>query len=100
MSDYCISSPNYTVSRGYLSGLGGLIESAGPGSHIAESCKIISLANLGKKVNSAVFLQKAERLYFELLPSFRLTISSKDKLATVESLMTAVLLGLYEVSIR
>ncbi len=98
-SNYCISSSNRTVSRGYLNGLKSLIEQAGPESSIAKSCKIISLANLGKKAASPMLLQKAEALYFDLLPSFRWTISNEGKSTTIHSLITAVLLGLYEVSI-
>jgi hypothetical protein len=99
ISDYCISSSNRTVSRGYLNGLESLIEKAGPESSIAKSCTIISLANLGKKAASPMLLQKAETLYFDLLPSFRWTISNEGKSTTIRSLITAVLLGLYEVSI-
>jgi len=97
--DYCISSSNRAVSRGYLNGLVSLIEKAGPASIIAQSCKVISLANLGKKAASPILLQKAETLYFDLLPTFRWTISNERKSTTIQSLITAVLLGLYEVSI-
>lgn len=99
ISDYCISSSNLTVSRGYLNGLESLIQKAGPASSIAQSYRIISLANLGKKADSPMLLQKAKTLYFDLLPSFRRTISNEDKFTTIQSLITAVLLGLYEVSI-
>jgi hypothetical protein len=99
ISDYCISSSNRTVSRGYLDGLESLIEKAGPASTVSQSYKIVSLANLGKKAASPILLQKAETLYFDLLPSFRWTISNEGKFTTIQSLITAVLLGLYEVSI-
>ena len=99
IADYCISSSNRTVSRGYLNGLESLIEKAGPASSITQSCRIISLANLGKKSASPMLLQKAETLYLGFLPSFRLTISNEGKSTTIQSLITAVLLGLYEVSI-
>ena len=99
ISEYCISLSNRTVSRGYLNGLESLIEKAGPASTVSQSCKIISLANLGKKAASPMLLQKAETLYFDLLPSFRWTISNEGESTTIQSLITAVLLGLYEVSI-
>jgi hypothetical protein len=99
ISDYCISSSNRTVSRGYLNGLASLVEEAGPGSSIAKSCRIVSLVNLGKKTASRMLLQKAETLYVDLLPSFRWTISNEGKSTTIHSLITAVLLGLYEVSV-
>ena len=99
ISDYCITSSNRTVSRGYLNDLESLIENAGPGSIIAKACNTISLANLGKKAASPMLLQKARMLYFDLLPSFRWTISNESKSTTIHSFITAVLLGLYEVSI-
>jgi hypothetical protein len=46
-----------------------------------------------------MLLQKAKTLYFDLLPSFRWTISNEGKSTTIHSLITAVLLGLYEVNI-
>lgn len=44
-----------------------------------------------------MLLDKAETLYFDLLPAFRRTISNEGKTTTVHSLITAVLLGLYEI---
>jgi hypothetical protein len=99
ISDYCVSSLDCTISRGYLNGLQSLIVKAGPTSSIAQACKIISLASLGKKTASSLLLQKAEMLYVDLLPSFRSTISKEGDSTTIQSLMTAVLLGLYEVSV-
>jgi hypothetical protein len=99
VSDYCIPSIYPSISRGYLNSLESLVERAGPASIIAQSCKIISLATLGKKSVSPMILQKAENLYFDLLPSFRSTISNEGESTTIQSFVTAVLLGLYQVSI-
>ena len=98
VSSYCISSPDRTVSRGYLNDLASLLQEAGPESGLAKACQIISLANLGKKANSPMLLRKAEMLYFDFLPSFRWIISIETKSTTTHSFVTAVLLGLYEVS--
>jgi hypothetical protein len=99
ISNYCISSSNPTVSHGYLSGLESLTKGAGPASNISQSCKVLSLAPLGRRQAIPTLLQKAERLYFDLFPSFRLTVSSEGNSTTIQSLIAAVLLGLYEVSI-
>ena len=99
ISDYCIPSSNRTVSRGYLNGLECFIEKAGPESCVAKSCRILSLANLGKKTASPGPVQRAEMLYLDLLPSFRQTISDEGNSTTIHSLITAVMLGLYEVRI-
>ncbi|RDW69212.1 hypothetical protein BP6252_08232 [Coleophoma cylindrospora] len=97
MADYCLNSRNRTVSLGYLNGLEALIERAGPASSVAEACRTIGMAHLGQKLSNPAFMQKANKMYFGLLPSFRLTISNKATSTTVHSLMTAVLLGLYEI---
>lgn len=64
ISDYCISSSDRAISRGYLNGLESLIEKARLGLNIAKSYKIISLANLGKKAASPMLLQNSTLTYF------------------------------------
>jgi len=75
-----------------------MIAKAGPSSELAQACTIITLANLGKKLGNALYIERAESLYSLLLQSFRLSISNEAIFTTVESLITAALLGLYEVS--
>ena len=96
--DYCIVSANRALSRGYLHGLQTMIAEAGPSSELTQACTIIALANLGTKLGDATYLHRAEGLYSVLLRSFRLSISNEAIFTTVESLTTAALLGLYEVS--
>lgn len=97
-TDYCISSSNQGQSRGYLNGLQTMIAKAGPTSEVAQACTIIALANLGKKVGTPMLVQMAENLQSSLLRSFRLSLSHEATCTSVESLITAALLGLYEVS--
>jgi hypothetical protein len=75
-----------------------MIAKAGPTSEIAKACTIIAFASLGKKTGSSVLIQMAQNLHSLLLRSFRLSISNEATGTTAESLMTAALLGLYEVS--
>jgi hypothetical protein len=96
--DYCIVSSNQDLSRGYLHGLQTMIATAGPNSELAQACTIISLANLGKQLGNTTYIKRAEGLYSLLLRSFRLSISNEAIFITVESLITAALLGLYKVS--
>lgn len=97
-ADYCIPSPNQGISRGYLNGLQTMVAEAGPTSEVAKACTIIALANMGKKMGASMLIQKAENLHSLLLRSFRLSISNEATFASIESLITAALLGLYEVS--
>lgn len=95
--DYCVSSADRSLSRGYLDGLQTLLFHAGPQSEVSQAAKIVALANLGKKSNSPSLLERTRLLYSRLLHSFQRTISNPSTSSTIESFMTAVLLGLYEV---
>jgi hypothetical protein len=95
--DYCILSSNRNVSRGYLHGLPAMVSKADLNSELVQACTLIALANLGSKLGNAAYRHRAESLYSSLLRSFRLSISNQAVFTTVESLITATLLGLYEV---
>lgn len=98
-ADYCIVSPNQAISRGYLSGLQAMIHKAGATSDVAKACTTIAVASLGRKIKNQTILQRAQNLHAALLRSFSLSISNgEDKFISVESLITATILGLYEVS--
>ncbi|KIX07377.1 uncharacterized protein Z518_02030 [Rhinocladiella mackenziei CBS 650.93] len=96
-NDYCITSRNPTLSRGFLDGLQLLIAHAGPSSDMAKAARIVSLAGIGNKLGRSSLLRRTRYIYGDLLHSFQATISHRDQANTVESLMTAVLLGLYEI---
>ena len=99
LSDYCVVSSNRSLSRGYLNGLESLLSYAGPTSDIAQACKMMAFACYGKPSTDMAlgYRAKAKLLYPGLLRSFTKTISDPANLSTVETLMTAVVLGLYEV---
>jgi hypothetical protein len=75
-----------------------MVAEAGPSSELSKACTIVGLANLGKGLGNAMHRKRSESLYGSLLRSFRLSISNEAVFTTVESLITAALLGLYEVS--
>ena len=100
-SDYCVVSSNRSLSRGYLNGLESLLNYAGTTSDIAQACKMMALACYGTPSTGTalVYKAKAKLLYPSLLRSFTNTISNPANLNTIETLMTAVVLGLYEVCV-
>ncbi|CZT05360.1 uncharacterized protein RAG0_11491 [Rhynchosporium agropyri] len=98
--DYCIYSPNQDLSRGYLSGLPAMTRRAGPSSDVAKACTTISLASLGSKSGDPRISQRGQSLHTSLLRSFSLSISAGDTFISVESLITATLLGLHEIIIN
>ena len=98
--DYCIESSNRSLSRGFLDGIKSLIACTGESSDVARAAKTVALAGLGKRTKRAELMKRAEELYAQILLSFRTTLSHSYQSNTTETLMTAVLLGLYEVRIH
>jgi hypothetical protein len=100
LEDYCISSKNKALSRGYLDNLGSLLAHGEPSSDLAKATKIAALANLGNKLGEPGLVYQAKLSYLDLLVSFQVTMSNPATANTIESLAAAVLLGLYEVCLR
>jgi hypothetical protein len=97
LDDYCVVSKDRSLSRGYLDDLEWLLASAGPSSDITKAVRIASFVSLGNKIGEPYLLHRANMMYSELLCSFQITMSRETTSNTIESLTTAVLLGLYEV---
>jgi hypothetical protein len=96
-NDYCVESANRNLSRGFLDGMKPLIARAGEHSDIARAAKIVSLATTGKRLGKPHFMETTRQEYGYLLSSFRSNLAHAKEANLVEVLMTAVLLGLYEV---
>ncbi|KAI9741379.1 MAG: hypothetical protein M1834_003096 [Cirrosporium novae-zelandiae] len=75
--DYCVKSADRSLSRGFLDGLKPLIVYAGQYSDIAQAAKMVALAGIGNRMGTPILYTKPTH--------------------TAESLMTGVLLGLYEI---
>lgn len=95
--DYCITSTNHTLSRGYLDGLESMLSQAGHNSSLAMACRAVANANHGRKLCRPRLIARAEDTYQELLRALRIAIEYPDFAETPEALMIAMLLGLYEV---
>jgi hypothetical protein len=66
-------------------------------SDLAQAAKIVSLATTGNKLCRMDLVHYTKQLYGDLLGSFHSNLLRSTSLNTVEALMTAVLLGIYEV---
>jgi hypothetical protein len=95
--DYVVISHDRSVSRGFLDGLETLINHTGNMSDLAQAAKIVSLATTGNKLCRMDLVHYTKQLYGDLLGSFHSNLLRSTSLNTVEALMTAVLLGIYEV---
>jgi hypothetical protein len=83
-----------------LEGLETMLSDAGPSSNLAQAAKVVALANIGTRLGRSSLVQKATILYSDMLHSFRMMIANATMSSAAELLMTAVLLGLYEVRIK
>ena len=95
--DYCISSINISISKGYLHGLESMLHSLGWQSDVAKACKVVAFANHGIIKCRPILSRKAEVLYHDLLGTLANAIQEPANRNTTESLTIAILLGLYEV---
>jgi hypothetical protein len=95
--DYCVVPVNMAISRGFLGGLEPMVHRLGLQSPVANACKAVAFASHGLKLSRPFLIQKGETLYHELLGSLVRSIQNPPLAAGPDILVTAVLLGLYEV---
>ena len=97
--DFPIISANREISRGYLDGLEGMVQQLGLQSDLAKACKVVGFAAHGIRSRRPALIQRAEDLYQDLLGTLARGIEDPAFASSTESLMIAMLLGLYEVLI-
>ncbi|EXJ87922.1 hypothetical protein A1O1_04849 [Capronia coronata CBS 617.96] len=95
--EYCVESNDKSISRGFLDGLESLITTAGRSSDLAHAARIVALAGIGNRRRDHNLVHRTRQRYGDLLLSFRQTLADLETASTIESLMTAVLLGIYEI---
>jgi hypothetical protein len=95
--EYCIQSADHTLSRGFLDGLEPMLHRLGPKSDLAKACRTVSFASHGIKLRRESLYSQAESSYCELLGSLAKTLKVPREAKTSETVMIAILLGLYEV---
>ncbi|GLA51037.1 hypothetical protein AnigIFM63604_007374 [Aspergillus niger] len=98
LDQYVVCSRDSRVSRGFLDGLPSLLASGHPSSDLVRAVEIVAWATLGNKISRPDLLARARRQYTGLLCSFQdLLHCCQLRAPTVESLVIAILLGLYEI---
>jgi hypothetical protein len=95
--DYVVRSADRNVSRGFLDGLKPLVQHAGESSEIGGAMRIVAIAGAANRYGRADLLYKTKLKYGQLLQSFRRALLHAEPGRTMEWLMTAALLGIYEV---
>jgi hypothetical protein len=93
--DYVLVSKDRSLSLGYFDGLETLLNNASPDSELVSAATIVALASAASKAGSHDFSSSCAR-YPDALAAFKKALDNPDKCNTDEALMTAALLGLYE----
>jgi hypothetical protein len=99
VNDYCLTPEHDFHSHGYLDALETLLARAGSSSDLAKAANTVALASIGTKLGRSAVVYKARKMYSETLRALQEVFSSPTRTNTAESLMTTVLLGLYEVGL-
>ncbi|KAL4793011.1 hypothetical protein BDV19DRAFT_380484 [Aspergillus venezuelensis] len=98
LEQYVVHSADPGISRGFLDGLPSLLANAEPKSHVVQVTEIVAWASLGRVWKRPDLLSRAREQYVSLLYSFQgPLLSCQVSAPTVEALVTAILLGLYEI---
>ena len=98
LDQYVVRTTNPRISRGFLDGLPSLLANAEPSSDLVQAVEIVAWSSLGNRYSWSDLLVKARKQYVALLQSFQaLLLSCQLHSPTVEALVIAILLGLYEI---
>jgi hypothetical protein len=97
--NFCITSTNPNLSRGFLASLETLAFRLGQKSDLVKACQAVAFASHGKPLNRPQLVYKAEKFYQELLGSLARAVEDPNLANAVESRLVAMLLGLYQVLI-
>jgi hypothetical protein len=102
--EYCATSVNQNISRGYLHGLENMVRRQTKQSDLAKACRAIAFASHGTFLNRPSLRAKGEFIYQDILKSVTQAIGKIALLgssrASVEMMAVIVLLGMYEVCLR
>ncbi|KAK5945487.1 hypothetical protein PMZ80_002692 [Knufia obscura] len=94
---FCIKSKDHNLSRGYLDGLPRLLEHGNTNTNVSKAANAAALGFAGMRYQRRDLLVEAEKAYASLLRSFRKTIVEIEDSTRIDTFMTTVLLGLYEI---
>ncbi|KAJ5819705.1 hypothetical protein N7474_005296 [Penicillium riverlandense] len=93
--DFCVSSTNQALSRGFLGRLESRLHRLGWKSNLAKACELVAFAKHGISLNRPHLTLRAEKLYQNLVASLAVDIQHPPN--KEDKVLVALLLGLYEV---
>ncbi|KAF7562647.1 hypothetical protein G7046_g1481 [Stylonectria norvegica] len=97
VAEFVVESRDREHSRGFLDGMQTLLTSVDPESSLASAAKLVVLASIGNRTGRASLAKRTQLKYGQLLQKFTESLSKEKGAVSIESLYTAVLLGIYEI---
>jgi hypothetical protein len=95
-SDYVLVPKDRDTSRGYFDGLESLITCTNQDSELVRAARLVAFASAANKSSSQNLTCRGNTQYSDTLIAFQETLNDPIKCNTDAALMTAALLGLYE----
>ena len=97
LAEFVVESRNRQHSRGFLDGMQSLLPKVDPESSLAIAAKVLVLASVANRTGRESLAKRAQQQYGKLLQKFTQSLSQEAAAVSIETLYTAVLLGIYEV---
>ncbi|KAH8676436.1 hypothetical protein BGZ60DRAFT_372142 [Tricladium varicosporioides] len=97
--DYCFTSVNPNLSRGFLSLLERHTYQLCQKSDLIKVCQAVSFATHGKPLNRPMLVHRASIFNQELLGSLARALEDPTRASAVETKCIAMLLGLYQMTV-
>ena len=97
--NYVLIPRNPQISRGYFYGLYLLLQQCGWESGLGKATKAAAFASKAGILGDGSLRDKAHAIYYRVLQAFQSILGDAGKCNSDEALMTAAMLGLYEVRV-
>ncbi|CAM1507557.1 Fc.00g071980.m01.CDS01 [Cosmosporella sp. VM-42] len=97
LAEFIVESRDRNQSRGFLDGMQSLVTKVHPGSSLAMAAKVLVLASIANRTGRESLAKRTQRQYGLLLQKFTESLSQETAVVSIETLYTAVLLGIYEI---
>lgn len=98
ITEFVVEASDRKRSRGFLDGMPALLASVDAASTLVSAAKLLALVSIANRTGREDLVKRAQRRYGILLKEYHDSLSQGVKVRSLESLFTAVLLGIYEVS--
>ncbi|ESU09628.1 hypothetical protein FGSG_03578 [Fusarium graminearum PH-1] len=100
LDELVVRSLDRNHSRGFLDGMHGTFAASDPKSTLMSAAKVVVLASLANRYRKESLFSMVRKQYGQLLREYVTSLSLPSESLSPEQFFTAVLLGIYEVSLR